>query len=189
MGARAVIGLGSVWRAMLAHPALSAAALGLLAAVGYPPLHLWWLALPALAAFIALLYEAPTARAAAWRGWLFGWAHLTLANNWIATAFTHQAKMPEFLGWIAVPLLCVYLAIYPALAALSAHWLARRSPPVAFGVTFAGMWVLFEWVRGSVFTGYPWPPLGLMLLGDWSRPGIAQCLPFLGTYALSEVKR
>jgi len=170
---------------MQRRPALTAVGLGLIAACAYPPSHLWPLGLAALAGFVWLLHEAPTRRAAFWRGWWFGWAHLTLANNWIATAFTHQAKMPEVLGWVAVPLLCIYLAIYPALAALAAHMVARRQPLWAFGLVLAGVWVLTEWARGTFFTGYPWPPLGLMLLGDWHTRGVATLLPWMGTYALS----
>ncbi len=184
--------LQSALNACTERPAWTSFALGLITALGYPPLHLWWLALPALAGFVALLHRARTWRSAVWQGWLFGWAHLTLANNWIATAFTHQAKMPEFLGWVAVPLLCIYLAVYPALAALSAHVLARRlaRPNVSlliFGTLFAATWIIFEWVRSWAFTGYPWPPLGLILLGSWDTPGIARMLPWLGTYALSGV--
>lgn len=171
-------------------PAAVALVLGLLAASAYPPFHLWPLGLAALAALVWLLHEAPDWRAALWRGYVFGWAHLTLANNWIATSFTHQAKMPEILGWLAVPLLCVYLAIYPALAALAAHLAARklahgRAGIAGFGTLLAAAWIVTEWVRSWAFTGYPWPPLGLMLLGSWHSPGIAIVLPWLGTYALS----
>lgn len=169
------------------RPAVAALVLGLVAACAYPPLHLWPLGLTALAGFVWLIHTADTWRGALWRGWWFGWAHLTLANNWIATAFTHQAKMPEVLGWAAVPLLCIYLAIYPALAALAAHLLARRAPLWAFGLVLAGAWIITEWLRGWVFTGYPWPPLGLMLLGAWDTPGLARVLPWMGTYALSGV--
>jgi apolipoprotein N-acyltransferase len=167
------------------RPALAAIALGLAAACAYPPLHLWPLGLAALAGFVWLIHTAPDWRAALWRGWWFGWAHLTLANNWIATAFTHQAKMPEFLGWLAVPLLCIYLAWYPALAALAAHLLARKRPIWAFELVLAGAWIVTEWLRGWVFTGYPWPPVGLMLLGGWDTPGAASILPWMGTYAFS----
>lgn len=180
----------AVWIAILARPALSSLALGLVAALGYPPLHAWWIALPALALFIALVHRARSWKGALWQGWLFGWAHLTLANNWIATAFTHQAKMPEFLGWVAVPLLCIYLAVYPALAVLGARLISDRlakpgSGLLTFGVVLAGTWIILEWVRGWAFTGYPWPPLGLMLLGGWENPGLARLLPWIGTYALS----
>jgi apolipoprotein N-acyltransferase len=172
---------------MQRRPALAAIALGLIAACAYPPLHLWPLGLAALAGFVWHIRAAPNWRSALGRGWWFGWAHLTLANNWIATAFTHQAKMPEALGWAAVPLLCIYLAWYPALAALAAHRLARGKPLWAFGLVLAGAWVLAEWARGTFFTGYPWPPLGLMLLGTWDTPGLARLLPWAGTYALSGV--
>lgn len=185
-------GANRAWEALRAHPIAACAAFGLIAALGYPPLHLWWVAVFALAAFVALLHEAPGWHSAALRGWVFGWAHLTLANNWIATAFTHQAKMPELLGWIAVPLLCVYLAIYPALAALCAHLLHRKLArgsagfPI-FAVFFSATWIIFEWVRSWAFTGYPWPPLGLVLLGAWEVPGVAVLLPWLGTYGLSGI--
>jgi apolipoprotein N-acyltransferase len=167
--------------------AFAAIALGLIAACAFPPLHLWPLGLAALAGFVWLIHTAPNWRSALWRGWWFGWAHLTLANNWIATAFTHQAKMPEVLGWAAVPLLCIYLAWYPAFAALAAHLLAKKRPLWTFGLVLAGAWILTEWLRGWVFTGYPWPPLGLMLLGGWEAPGLARLLPWMGTYALSGV--
>ncbi len=170
---------------MQRRPALAAIALGLIAACAYPPLHLWPLGLGALAGFVWLIRTAPNWRSACARGWWFGWAHLTLANSWIATAFTHQTQMPEALGWAAVPLLCIYLAWYPTIAALAAHLLARRKPIWAFGLVLAGAWVLAEWARGTVFTGYPWPPVGLMLLGGWKAQGLAALLPWLGTYALS----
>lgn len=168
-------------------PGLTSAFLGLVAALGYPPVHGWWIALPALALWIAHLRAASGWRGALWIGWAFGWAHLTLANNWIATAFTYQAEMPEMLGWVAVPLLCIYLAVYPALAALAAHLLARRGGLFAFCMVLAGAWIVTEWLRSWVFTGYPWPPLGLMLLGDWDSPGFARLLPWLGTYGLSGI--
>ena len=174
-----VIGFARKW------PGLTSGILGIVAALGYPPVHAWWIALPALALWIAHLHSAPTWRSSLWRGWVFGWAHLTLANNWIATAFTYQAKMPEILGWAAVPLLCVYLAVYPALAALTSHVLARRASVLAFGGVLAAAWIVTEWLRSWVFTGYPWPPLGMMLLGGWNAPGFGAVLPWIGTYALS----
>ncbi|KWV91207.1 apolipoprotein N-acyltransferase [Erythrobacter sp. YT30] len=182
--------LGKIVELAKAWPKLTSIILGLITACGYPPLHAWWIALPALALAILHWHAAPNWKAALWRGYFFGWAHLTLANNWIATAFTYQAKMPEFLGWIAVPLLCIYLAVYPAIAVVAAHLLSQkligeRTGVLAYGLLLAGAWTITEWVRGWAFTGYPWPPLGLIALGNWNTGGIAALLPWLGTYALS----
>src|SRR3990167_6198793 len=176
---------GPALRRLLAHPRLLALALGAIGATAFAPLGLWPLGLAAVAGLILLLRGAPSGREAALRGWLFGWAHLTLANNWIATAFTYQSEMPAFLGWLAVPLVCAYLAIYPALAALAANRLAGKLGILPYGVMLAAAWIVTEWLRSWVFTGYPWPPLGLMLLGGFDSPGIARALPWLGTYALS----
>ncbi len=92
--------------------------------------------------FALLLARSETVKQAAWRGWLFGWAHFTFGNVWIADSFTHQAEMPALLGWLAVPLLAVYLAVYPALAALAARLLVRKDlrggPGWAFALVFAG---------------------------------------------------
>lgn len=166
-------------------PYWSALALGLVAALGYPPLHLWPLAIVGMAAFTWLLWQRPNAKSAFLAGWLFGVAHFTLTNNWIATAFTFQAQMPSILGWAAVPLLSLYLAVWPGLASLGAWLVARKSGPVAASLAFGALWIAAEWLRSWVFTGYAWGPFSLSLLGDWSRPGWAGILPYFGTYALS----
>ena len=110
---------------LAAHSRLAALGFGLLAATGFQPLQLWPLAMAGLAGLIWIGRSAGNWREALLRGWLFGLAHFTFTNNWIATAFTYQAEMPAILGWAAVPLLSVYLAVYPALAVLAAHLLAR----------------------------------------------------------------
>lgn len=167
------------------YPRLTAIAAGAVGAFGYPPYGLWPLALLAIGLLGFLVWSAASWKRAALIGWLWGWSHLSVANNWIATAFTHQGEMPAFLGWIAVPLLCVYLAIYPALAALAAWRATRGRGANVFVLAFAAAWIVTEWLRSWVFTGYPWPPLGLTLLGPLDRPGWASLLPWLGTYALS----
>ena len=174
-----------LWQFLTKHPRAFALVLGLLAATGFQPLGLWPLALAAMAAFTALLADVPDAKRAALLGWLFGVAHFTFGNNWIATAFTHQAEMPAALGWIAVPLLSLYLALYPALSALGARALAGHAKPWALALAFAGCWTVSELLRAQVFTGYAWNPFAMVLLGPFDRPGLAALAPWMGTYALS----
>ena len=162
-----------------------ALALGLVSATGFQPLGLWPLALLAMGAFALLLPLAAGARQAAWLGWLFGLGHFTFGNNWIATAFTYQSNMPAVLGWAAVPLLAVYLAVYPALAAAGARALVRGRAGLPLALAFAGCWIVAEWLRSWVFTGYAWNPFGIVLLGPMDRPGLAALAPWMGTYALS----
>ena len=167
------------WRLVAARPWLLAIVLGLLSATGFQPLALWPVALLAMAGFAALIAEAPDARRAAWLGWLFGWAHFTLGNSWIATAFTYQSNMPAALGWAAVPLLAVYLALYPALAAFGARALAGRGMTSALVVSLAGCWIGSEMLRAEVFTGYAWNPFAMVMLGP-RRPRVSRVVVPLG---------
>ena len=169
------------------HPKLAALLCGLVAATGFPPLNLWPVAFAAIAGFVWLVWRSGSWRQAALIGWLFGVAHFTLANNWIATAFTYQAEMPAALGWVAVPLLSLYLAIYPAVAAGLARALVANRSLASFAPLIGASWIVSEWLRSWVFTGYAWAPLSLMLLGPSDRPGLAMALPVVGSYALSGV--
>ena len=168
---------------LAAHPRWCALVLGALAATGFQPLGLWPLTLLGVAGLIALTARAPNWKQAAVLGWAFGVGHFTIGNTWIATAFTYQAQMPGWLGWVAVVLLSVYLAVYPALAS-GAAWLARRTPH-ALVLAFGASWIVSEWLRSWVFTGFAWNPLGIAMLGSYHWPALAAVTPWLGTYALS----
>ena len=159
---------------------------GAVSAAGFQPLALWPLTLFGLAALMHLLRSAPSARRAALIGWLFGLGHFWVGNNWIATAFTYQAEMPVWLGGIAVFVVALYLAVYPALAALGARLMVgQRDALAGFALAFAGCWIVAEWLRSWLFSGYAWNPLGIVALGGFERPGLALAAPWLGTYALS----
>jgi apolipoprotein N-acyltransferase len=162
-------------------PKLLALLLGAVSATGFAPLNLWPLTLFAFAGWMLLVARSPRKRSAFGVGWAFGVGHFTIGLNWIATAFTYQAAMPAWLGWVAVVLLALYLAVYPALAALGA-WLVRRFGPPRTGLTlsfvlaFAAFWTLTEWLRSWVFTGFAWNPL-VATIGDFF--GV---LRLVGTY-------
>ncbi|MDE8653036.1 apolipoprotein N-acyltransferase [Novosphingobium album (ex Liu et al. 2023)] len=174
---------------------------GALAACGFQPLSLWPLTIVALAWLIELLARARSARGAFLIGWCFGLGHFTVGDNWIATAFTYQAQMPTWLGAIAVVLLSLYLAIFPALAILASWLFVRRlsaqrdsapdgPPPPPERLRFVGLvlpacWIITEWMRAWVFTGFAWNPLGVALLGQYETQGLALLTPWIGTYGLS----
>jgi apolipoprotein N-acyltransferase len=168
----------------LMHPRWSALALGALAACGFQPLALWPLTLLAVAALVELIARAGRWQDAALIGWLFGVGHFSLGNNWIATAFTYQANMPAWLGGVAVVLLSLYLAVFPMLATLGG-WLIARRGETALVPGFAACWIVSEWMRAWVFTGFAWNPLGMVLLGSFHSQGLAGIAQWTGTYGLS----
>ena len=182
--------------------------LGLMSATGFAPLNLWPLTLLALAGWMLLVARSPRGARAFGIGWAFGVGHFALGLNWIATAFTYQAAMPAWLGWIAVVLLALYLAVYPALAAWGAWMFQRLAGPAnplrrakdapralpftaittSYLLSFAGLWILTEWLRAWVFTGFAWNPLAAVTLaGNFAGMLGKNYLDLLGTYAVSGI--
>lgn len=176
---------------MLSRPLLIALIAGLVSATGFAPLNLWPIALIAFAILLWLTWSAPTLKAVLLRGWVFGVGHFTVGNNWIQHAFDYQDKMPPALGYFAVVLLALYLAVYPAFA-MGLAWrfsqaFRRRDggtePDLAFVLAAAASWTVTEYLRGVLFTGYPWNPLGVV----WLPTIAAHLAALIGTYALSGV--
>lgn len=159
---------------------LGALVLGGASATGFAPLNWWFITALCFAGLIALIERAPSLRNALITGWWFGLGHFTIGLNWIATAFYFQDTMPHWLGWIAVVLLALYLAIYPA-AAAGLAWRWGRPKLVPLTLVFAAGWIVTEWLRATLFTGFAWNPLGVTLveIGTLSR--------WIGTYGISAI--
>jgi len=159
---------------------LAALVAGGVSAFAFQPVGWWPLMILAIAALCELVARAGTLRRALQVGWLFGLGQFVISLNWIATAFTYQAAMPAWLGWIAVVLVSLYLAVYPALAAGLA-WRFGRKRRLALLLALAGAWALTEWLRAGMFTGFAWNPIGVILV-DTPWLAVSQ---WVGTYILS----
>lgn len=167
-------------------------ALGASSALGFEPWALWALTLIGFAAWLFLIHEAKSLRAVLGIGWLFGLGHFAVTNLWIQQPFEFQDAMPSWLGYVAVVLVAAYLALFPMLAA-GLTWrlaspAAKGDPAprvdMAFVLVAGAAWIATEYLRGTMFTGYPWDPLATvpMSAGRWA--GLAA---YIGTYALSGI--
>jgi apolipoprotein N-acyltransferase len=163
--------------------------LGVLSAFGFAPWGVWMLTLLCFAGWLFLVHEEPSIRSALSIGWLFGLGHFSVANLWIADPFQFQDAMPHWFGYLAVLLVSAYLAIFPMLAA-GVTWrlaspMARNDPAPApsgsFVLTAGAAWIATEYLRGTMFTGYPWDPLATI----WVPTHLAPIARATGTYALS----
>ena len=162
------------------YPALVAFAIGAVSAFAFEPVGLWPLLIVAFTALCELISRAENRWRALLIGWAFGFGQFVVGLNWIATAFTFQAKMPAWLGWIAVVLLSLYLAVYPAIAT-GVAWKFGRKNRLALLLILAGAWTITEWTRGSFFTGFPWNPAASVLVPT----PLITISALIGTYALS----
>jgi apolipoprotein N-acyltransferase len=155
---------------------------GLGAAVAFPPFGV----LPGLLGYglmMALIDAAPEEtplKSAFWRGWLAGTLYFLLATWWVAEAFMVDAKNQGWMAPFAVGLLAAGLGLFWGGAAVLYRWL--KPPGLLRPVVFAGVFCLFEWLRGHILTGLPWD-----LAGETWRAGSApsQAAALVGAYGLS----
>jgi len=164
--------------AVLRFPKSLALLAGLASATGFAPLNLWPVSLLCLALMMHLVQTSPDLKGALLRGYWFAVGHFVIGLNWIAGSFAYQDAMPAWLGWVAVLVLALYIAVYPALAAGLA-WKHGRGHGTVFVLFFAAAWIVTEWLRATMFTGFAWNPLGVITIN------VAGMSALIGTYGLS----
>jgi apolipoprotein N-acyltransferase len=158
---------------------------GVAAALAMPPLFWLPLGVVGLVVFVRQCDTAPTPRAAFLRGWAWGLGHFAVGSYWIVEAFFVPPADFAPLGPPAVLGLAVLLGVYPAMAAAAARWLSLRWPYLGGRyrrlVVLAVLWTMAEWLRGHLFTGFPWNPLGHV----WAfAPPLLQGAALFGVYGL-----
>lgn len=167
------------WR----RPGLAAGLIALVAgaatALALAPFHLVPLVF-GHGVLLALIARSKDARSAALRAWLWALGYHVAGLHWIANAMLVNAGEHAWLIPFANLGLPAVLAVFAALAG----GLARRffGGGVALWLGFTVLYASVEWVRGHVFTGFPWnlPAAGL---DGWLA--LLQPASLVGAYGLS----
>lgn len=136
---------------------------GAFAALAMPPLHWLPLAVLGMVAFVWLWDTAPGPKSALLRAWAWGTGHFAVGSYWIVEAFFVPPADYGPLGPPIVVGLAALLGFFPAMAAGPAKWIALHWTSLGGRyrrlLLLAIAWTITEWLRGHVFTGYPWNPL------------------------------
>ena len=113
-------------------------------------------------------------------GFCFGLGYFLAGVSWVYVSLHDFGAMPALLAGIMTLLFCVILALYPAITGWLYHALGARSTLVALAALPA-LWTLTEWLRGWLFTGFPWLALGYSQVPDSPLAGY---VPVLGVYGV-----
>ena len=159
---------------------LAAFTAGVVAVAAFAPLQ-WSPLVPlALALLCYLWLRADSPRRAALIGFAFGLGHFGAGVSWIYVSLHDFGAMPAPLAALATALYCAYLALFPALVgSLQARLGASRA--VRLLLLIPGLWMLAEWLRGWLLTGFPWLTTGYSQI-DTPLAGFA---PLAGVYGVS----
>jgi apolipoprotein N-acyltransferase len=132
---------------------------GVATVFAFAPFGAALLPMATLGVLFLLWQHADTGRAAACHGWAFGLGLFGAGASWVYIALETFGGMPAPVAAISTFGFVAYLALWPAVAG----WLViRLTPPASVrrALAAAAAWTLAEWLRGYVFTGFPWLTVG-----------------------------
>lgn len=152
--------------------ALISGASGVLA---FSPFDLWGLAYLSL---LGLLYVAKIPQKQTALGATFCWAlsFFSIGVSWLHVSIHQFGGAPLIVSYLLVILLAAYLSLYPLLFT----YLVRRFQVDSL-IMFPVIWTFTEYLRGWVFTGFPWLQFGYTQI-DSPFAGIA---PIFGVEGLT----
>jgi len=148
--------------------------------LGFAPFGWFWL-VPLLLIVLLLGWEGQTPREAAWRGFFFGTGAFGTGTYWLYISIAVFGGSPLWLAVFLMIALVLIMACYFALAGWVWVRLRPASTALAMLAWFPSVWVLCEWLRGWLFTGFPWLSLGY---GQIDGP-LSGWAPVGGVYAVS----
>jgi len=159
---------------------LAALVAGAASIAGFGDWPLFYVPLASFAILVWLWLRASSAREAAWIGFAFGAALFLGGVSWVYVSLHDFGMMPAPLAAIATVLFCAFLSLYPAVAGYLQSRIGGAAALRAL-VLIPGLWTLAEWLRGWIFTGFPWLALGYSQL-DSPLAGYA---PVAGVFGIS----
>jgi apolipoprotein N-acyltransferase len=169
------------------HRMLIAFLAGAASTLALPPVNVW----PAMfVTFPLLVWLLDGVKATRWPGvrttfaigWWFGFGYFLAGLYWIGAAFLVDAKTFGWLMPFAVTALPAGMAVYTAAGFVTARFLWTPGP---FRIlTFAATLSTAEWLRGHLFTGFPWNTFGYALTAPLP---LAESAALFGVWGLTFV--
>jgi apolipoprotein N-acyltransferase len=160
---------------------LAAAAAGAVLPLSFAPFG-WYVLAPFSLALLFRCWDCPP-REAAWRGFWFGIAAFIAGTWWLYISVRLVGGTPLPVALLLLGGLVAIMAAWIAVAGFVAARLRTGSRIVDAGLLAPAAWVLVEWLRGWVLSGFPWLSIGY---GQIDGP-FAAWAPVGGVYAVSLV--
>ena len=159
---------------------LLAVVAGVLNALSFAPFDWWPLCLLSIAILFSL-WLSSSRSAATWYGFVFGLGMFGLGISWMYVSIHTFGGMPAVIAGLCVLLLVMIMSLFPAVTGLVQGYFSSRSMSARTILIMPATWLMFEWLRGWIFTGLPWLTTGYAML-DTPLAGLA---PVGGVYLVS----
>lgn len=161
-------------------PLLHAFFFGLLLPLSFAPFHIPGAAILSLALFYAQLCRLQTTQAF-WIGLFYGLGYFGLGVSWVFISIHEYGHLNNLIAAFITLLFLIYLSLYPALVAFVFKKLFLPQRRFFSCLYFSALWVLAEYLRSTVLSGFPWLLVGF---GQFDAPS-KHLLPLIGVYGVS----
>jgi apolipoprotein N-acyltransferase len=138
---------------------LLAIAIGALLTLAFAPCQLYWLAIIMPAVLFGLLCRL-TPNQAFWRSWLFGVGFFGAGVYWIFISIHTYGNASYFLAAAFTTAFIGILALFIGINGYVLNRFFSLHSSTRLFCAFPALWVLFEWLRSWLLTGFPWLFIG-----------------------------
>jgi apolipoprotein N-acyltransferase len=149
----------------------------------FAPFGLWPLQILAQALLFHLAVRESTLKRSLLLGWAYGFGCFAFGVYWPYVSMHRYGDMSPPLAGLAVILFSLLLGVFSGIATLAANWLRHRwqaGSTMSFLAIFPSTWMLSEWLRDWIFTGFPWLATGYAHTGG----PLAGFAPILGVFGV-----
>ena len=143
----------------------------------FSPFDFYFLSFFSLAIIFYLWVKTKTARESFILGYLFGFAMYGIGVNWLHISIDLFGGVSIFFALFFTYILIAFISLYPALVG----YIATKYFKSSIFVSLPILWVLSEWSRGWVLTGFPWLNIGT----SQTNSNLSNFAPLIGDYGIS----
>jgi len=153
---------------------------GALLPLAFSPYHYSVIAILSLAYLFYIVLNS-TPRDAGLFGYAFGFGMFGIGVNWLHISINLFGGVNLAGALIITFVLVTFLSLYPALITYVYQRYFGNKGIVPFLIVMPALWILAEWFRSSVFTGFPWLNVGYSQIDT----PLSSLAPMLGVYGIS----
>ena len=143
---------------------------GAVSVLAFAPFGLWMLLPFTMALYFVIVFYAESSAASFRAGLFFGMGLFGAGIYWIYFSLHLFGGAIAILAGLGTFLFVLFLALYPAFCALLLFRIHKNKN--SFFLAAPAAWVLFEWLRSWLFSGFPWLSIGYSTI-NWPLAGYA----------------
>lgn len=154
---------------------------GALFPFAFSPVSLPGLAIISIAGLFVLLQTTKNKWQSFYHGWSYGSGLFGVGTSWIYISIHTYGHAEPWVAFLLTVLFCTFMGLYIACFTLVYYGLFHSKLLWIKVIAFSALWVIFEFIRANLFTGFPWLLLGFSQMETPMR----YLAPIVGVYGLS----